>query len=115
MESILLVLPSGKGKVEAKAKAKAEDSKTAKAIGEPKSTDKVSGIRIPLPVGFAAPTSAKPRAEFDFVASGIIDGEELVVTKLEGLPVPNAEVESPDEHEKEKMEFVDSVEKGFEL
>jgi len=113
MESILLVLPSGKGKVEPKARA--EDSKTAKAAGEPKSTDKVSGIRIPLPVGFSAPTPTKPRAEFDFVASGIIDGEELVLTKLEGLPVPNAEVESPDEHEKEKMEFVDSVEKGFEL
>jgi len=111
MESIVLVLPSGKGKNEAKAKA--EDSKTAKAAGEPNSTDKVSGIRIPLPVGFSAPTSTKPRAEFDFVASGIIDGEELVLTKLEGLPVPNAEVESIDEHEMENMEFVDSVEKGF--
>ena len=109
MESILLVLPSGKGKVEA------EDSKTAKAIGEPKSTDKVSGIRIPLPVGFAAPTSAKPRAEFDFVASGIIDGEELVVTKLEGLPVPNPGAEGEEDKEKEKMAFVDSVENGFEL
>lgn len=113
MESILLVLPSGKSKVEDKAKA--DDSKTAKAAGEPKSTDKVSGVRIPLPVGFSAPTSVKPRAEFDFVASGIIDGEELVLTKLEGLPVPNAEVESKDEHELEKMAFVDSVEKGFEL
>lgn len=113
MESILLVLPSNKAKVEAKAKA--EDSKTAKAAGEPKSTDKVSGVRIPLPVGFSAPTPVKPRAEFDFVASGIIDGEELVLTKLEGLPVPNAEVESKDEHEMEKMEFVDSVEKGFGL
>jgi hypothetical protein len=113
MESILLVLPSGKGKVETKAKA--EDSKTAKAIGEPKSTDKVSGIRIPLPVGFSAPTSTKPRAEFDFVASGIIDGEELVVTKLEGLPVPNAEVESQQDQEMEKLQFVDSIEKGFEL
>jgi len=113
MESILLVLPSGKGKVETKAKA--VDSKTAKAIGEPKSTDKVSGIRIPLPVGFSAPTSTKPRAEFDFVASGIIDGEELVVTKLEGLPVPNAEVESQQDQEMEKLQFVDSIEKGFEL
>jgi hypothetical protein len=113
MESILLVLPSGKGKVEAKAKA--EDSKTAKAIGEPKSTDKVSGIRIPLPVGFAAPTSAKPRAEFDFVASGIIDGEELVITKLEGLPVPNPGAEGEEDKEKEKMAFVDSVEKGFQI
>jgi len=115
MESILLVLPSGKGKVETKAKAKAVDSKTAKAAGDTKSTDKVSGIRIPLPVGFSAPTSTKPRAEFDFVASGIIDGEELVVTKLEGLPVPNAEVESEQEQEMEKLQFVDSIEKGFQL
>lgn len=115
MESILLVLPSGKGKVEAKAKAKAEDSKTAKAAGEPKSTDKVSGIRIPLPIGFSAPNSVKPRAEFDFVGSGIIDGEELVVTKLEGLPVPNPGAESEEDKEREKMAFVDSVEKGFQI
>jgi hypothetical protein len=113
MESILLVLPSGKGKFETNAKA--VDSKTAKAAGDTKSTDKVSGIRIPLPVGFSAPTSTKPRAEFDFVASGIIDGEELVVTKLEGLPVPNAEVESEQEQEMEKLQFVDSIEKGFQL
>ena len=49
------------------------------------------------------------------MASGIIDGEELVVTKLEGLPVPNAAVESEEDKEREKMAFVDSVEKGFEL
>ena len=51
MESILLVLPGGKVSKPGPEKSEAKESKTAKAEGEAKVTDKVTGVRVPLPVG----------------------------------------------------------------
>ena len=110
MESILLVLPGGKVSKPGVEKAPAKESKTAKAEGEAKVTDKVTGVRVPLPVGFAAPPDTKPRSEFEFMAAGIIDGGELVITKLEGLPVPN---DSTKDDESEDEDFVKAIEEGL--
>jgi len=112
MESILLVLPSGKVSKPGPEKSEAKESKTAKAEGEAKVTDKVTGVRVPLPVGFAAPPDTKPRSEFEFMAAGIIDGGELVITKLEGLPVPNDTPKDDDESKDE--DFVKAIEEGLE-
>ena len=109
MESILLVLPGGKGSKSGPGKSGAKESKTAKVEGEAKVTDKVTGVRVPLPVGFAAPPDTKPRSEFEFMATGIIDGGELVITKLEGLPVPN---DTPKD-EKFDEDFVKTIEEGL--
>jgi hypothetical protein len=111
MESILLVLPGGKVSKPDSKKESPKETKTAKAEGEVKTTDKVTGVRVPLPVGFAAPPDIKPRSEFEFMAAGIIDGGELVITKLEGLPVPN---DTPGSEKKTDEEFVKIIEEGLE-
>lgn len=111
MESILLVLPGGKVSKPDSKKESPKDTKTAKAEGEVKVTDKVTGVRVPLPVGFAAPPDVKPRSEFEFMAAGIIDGGELVITKLEGLPVPN---DTSLESEEKDDDFVKAIEEGLE-
>lgn len=103
-------MPGGKVSKPGAEKAPAKESKTAKAEGEAKVTDKVTGVRVPLPVGFAAPPDTKPRSEFEFMAAGIIDGGELVITKLEGLPVPN---DTPKD-EKSDEDFVKAIEEGLE-
>lgn len=112
MESILLVLPGSKTQKLSAQKESPKDSKTAKAEGEVKSTEKVTGVRVPLPVGFAPPSDVKPRSEFEFMAAGIIDGGELVITKLEGLPVPNDS--SKPEEEDDDEDFVKAIEEGLE-
>lgn len=74
-------------------------------------------IEFPIPEGFTPPEGVKEGEDFEFMATGRLSGNNLVITAVEGQTV-GVEEKKPEPTEdgmtaQDDRDFVDSVETGL--